>query len=466
MKRFGLYATILLAVLAVASCYWRPNSGSGGIRVDVSGLAPKDVGDVVRVYLIADGLLFSTGGAPFAAEISGESFTDKIISITGLPVGPVYKAMVGWGQLTDGLFYPRYVGESELFTITPDGDTAVPVNTDIMPYNGGEISFSTELLGRSFTGLLDDTYYIYAAEASRTYYIYKDSGTTPTWYIQDSYDLAVDPAGSGVSSVRINGLSKGDYVYGSSYYLDGNAGILPFQGGEGWYFETIFSQTLGGSRDLLQSGSFAVPSTTDYAVFFRRSGGLGGSYVPYLSSSDPSAWQWRNVDVSGVSDMAISQYNAYYAAGGKVFALRPGFLQDATPTLAEYRIDIPVPVSVRSLGFRRYVSGSAGGTLYLGTTDGIWQVDVDESASAPYATPLSPVQVTSGDSIERVAISSYHTTREAYLSRYYLYIVNGGAVDTIPFFAVVPGRATDLVWAYDSLYLSGSEGLSAVYIGS
>ena len=107
MKRIGLFAAILLAVLALASCYWRPDFSSGGFSLDVSGVAPKAVGDVVRVYLIADGLLFSTGGGvPFAAEISGEdSIRKKTISIDGLPVGPIYKAMVGCGPVSGGIFH-------------------------------------------------------------------------------------------------------------------------------------------------------------------------------------------------------------------------------------------------------------------------------------------------------------------------------------------------------------------------
>ena len=77
---------------------------------------------------------------------------------------------------------------------------------------------------------------------------------------------------------------------------------------------------------------------------------------------------------------------------------------------------------------------------------------------------------TAGDSIERIAISSYNSYAEAYLSRYYLYIRNWNGssyyVDKMPFFAVVPGRATGLAWDLNgTLYISGTEGLAAIYVG-
>ncbi len=345
------------------------------------------------MYLIADGLLFSTGGGvPFTAEISGEDEVDKVISVEGLPVGPTYKAMVGWGPVSGGVFKPRFYGESPLFTIAPNAKTAVTVNTDWIPYYA-DISFSSDLLGRKLTGIVDDYSYLYVAEASRVYYVYYS--VPDIWYIQDSYDLATDPGGQGVSSIRINGLSKG-YLYGNSY-IDGNDGILPFWGGEGWSFDRTFTQALGGPRDIQGSGSFAVSGTaTDYTVFFRRDGGLGGTYVPSADSGDPTLWKWANIDVAGASDLAVSGYNAYFAADGAVFALPPTFLQDTTPTLAEHRVDLPAPAPTKSLGFRPLIA-AAGGTLTLGTTDGVWQAGVTESVFFPLCHRVVRPNASRGD---------------------------------------------------------------------
>ena len=125
-----LFSTLLLLSMTMSSCYWRPFN-SGGLRVDVSGIAARvgNPSDVIRVYLIADGLLFSTGGGvPFTAEVpaSGDSQEQKI-NISGLPVGPKYRVMVGVGLVNGGVFQPDSYGDSGEFLINPNADTSVTV---------------------------------------------------------------------------------------------------------------------------------------------------------------------------------------------------------------------------------------------------------------------------------------------------------------------------------------------------
>jgi hypothetical protein len=318
-------------------------------------------------------------------------------------------------------------------------------------------------------GLLGYGAYVFAADAHKLYYTLFDTGYyggSYSWFLDDSYDLALDPDAFGVASYQINGISKGNFS--SDTFLDTNNGILPFNRGEGWYFEPGFSTAL--STGIRQSGSFAVAS--DYAIFFRRDGGLGGTYVAYdivLGYPTPDAWSWVNLDVAGLTDMRLSDYNAYYAANGIAFALPPAFLKDATPTLAEHRIDLSAPAAVRSLGFRP--SGvSPGGTLSLGTTDGVYQLVLNESSGVSVTSGPTQIVETAGDTIERIAISGYNSYAEAYLSRYYLYIRNWNGssyyVNKMPFFAVYPGRATGAAWdSYGTLYISGTEGLAAIYVG-
>ena len=120
------------------------------------------------------------------------------------------------------------------------------------------------------------------------------------------------------------------------------------------------------------------------------------------------------------------------------------------PNLEAHRIDLPSPAPVLSLGFRPDPLGLPGGTLTLGTSDGVYQAALDELVSAQLAPGPTHIAETAGDIIERIAISSYNSRAEAYLSRYYLYIRNWNGsnyyVDKTPFFAVVPGRATGLAW--------------------
>ena len=465
MKKIVPGAAILMAVLTLASCFWRPDFSSGGISLDVSGIAPKDIGDVVRVYLIADGLLFSTGsGVPFAIEISGEEFSEKIISIEGLPVGPTYQAMVGWGQLSGGVFRPRYYGESPQFTITPNVDTAVDVNTDVVSYDYMSISFSPDLMGRPLSGVVeDDNGGMNAAEAGRLHYF---SFSPPdSWNLTESLDLGY----------RVYSLSPGTSLSGfAGTYLNTESGIFSFINSDGYQIDTTFSAALSGTRDIRGSGSFSlsVAGYTDYAIFFRRGGGLGGAYVAFdpglYAYPAPTAWNWLNRDVAGVTDMVVSENNAYYAAGGSLFALRPNYLKD--PALPANRVGLPVPAPVQSLGFRP-TGGAPGGTLWLGTTNGVWQMAVDETSGAPAASSATqdyPLDQAIVDSIELIAINNNSGYHEAYLSRYYLYIVKSGYLYCkIPFFAVVPGRATSMAWDSSyNLYIAGTEGLAAINIGS
>jgi hypothetical protein len=122
------------------------------------------------------------------------------------------------------------------------------------------------------------------------------------------------------------------------------------------------------------------------------------------------------------------------------------------------------------VGFRP--AAALAPTLYLGTSDGVWQAEVSEATTDPCVIAAAPAQIieTAGDSIEQIAISTYNSYAEAYLSRYFLYIRNFDGTSTyverMPFFAAVPGRATGMSWdSMGTLYISGTEGLAAVYVG-
>ena len=249
------------------------------------------------------------------------------IAIDGLPVGPKYKAIVGMGTVASGVFSPYYFGESAQFAITPNADTVVTIPQSSMLSLYYTAYYSPDLLGKNLKRLVDDSYSVFTAEERKIYHTSFDNFSS-TWFLDDSYDLAADPWDFGTSSYLVNGISKGNFS--SNTFLDTNKGILPFNRGEGWYFEPGFSAAL--STAVRQSGSFA--SASDYAIFFRRDSGLGGTYVAYdivLGYPTPDAWKWVNLDIAGVTDMLVSNYNAYYAANGIAFALPPAFLDGRHP---------------------------------------------------------------------------------------------------------------------------------------
>ena len=241
---------------------------------------------------------------------------------------------------------------------------------------------------------------------------------------------------------------------------------MPFDNSEGWNFKPAFSSTLGGSKDILESADFLAGA--DYAFFFRRAGGLGGTYVGQLDQYNYSAWSWVNLDVPGVLDLAVSDNNAYFATTSGSFALPPAFLSD--PSLAAYKMPFLAPAPIMSLDFLP-TGGLPGGTLFMGTTNGVYMGTVTEITSPPSISLSAVTQIpeTAGQKIEHIAISKYYSnSNQAFLSNYWLYI-RKSLTETyeIPFFAVLPGKPTGMSWDSSGvLYISGTEGLSAVYVGS
>jgi hypothetical protein len=449
MRHLKVAAIGLLATVVLVSCYWMGNIGQGGLTLDLSKIQPKQPGDVVRVYLLADGKLFSTGGGlPFSAEVPLQPYPDDSrISIQGLPVGPQYQALVGIGQVSAGIFYTNYYGESGLFIVSPGADTAVTVNT---VYNQYPASFTSELIGKNLKGVINTGSWTFTADESRIYVCYNAG------LLQGQYDLAADPR---VSSYRVNSLSNDQAGFsGYSALINSNAGILPFDyTGESWVFDPSLTSTLGGSKSILESASF-VDFSEHQDIFFRRADGIGGK--------SSASGEWVNVDVAGVLDMVVSANNACFATEGGAFALPPVFL---TPDLAAQRVSFSAPAKILSLGF--IPSGADAPKIIMGTTNGVWEADViSESPSINFAT-AAQIPETAGDSINMIEIStSSPDNHQAYLSRYWLYIRRTTpplVVYRLPFFAVIPGRATGMAWdSFGKLYISGTEGLSVIDVGS
>ena len=452
MKLLKVFAAVLVAAVALSSCYWTGNLGQGGLTIDVSQIQPKQAGDVVRVYLLADGKLFSTGGGvPFSAQVVIAPYPDETkVSIQGLPVGPQYQALIGVGPANSGIFTPNSYGKSGLFQVSPGTDTTVPVSLNsLYTFNG--IYFSSDLMGKNLKDVVSTgSYRVYTAEESRLHLMsfnYDSILLTYVLSVSDSYDLE--------SSFPVNSLSNDGAGLASEAFINSTNGILSFNRSEGWGFDPTFSIDLEGEKNILESADFF--DGTYYDFFFRRANGLGG-FSTFASS-------WVNQDVPGVLDLAVSDNNAYFATKSGAFALPPAFLQDLTPTLAEHKMPFSAPADIVSLDF--LPSGIfAGGTLYMGTTDGVWEATSTESAGISVGTALQ-IPGTEGQKIEHIAVSRYNpSVNQAFLSNYWLYIRYYSTVYEIPFFAVLPGKLTGMAWDSSGvLYISGTEGLSAVYVG-
>jgi hypothetical protein len=445
MKYLGSAALSLLLLVALASCYWMGNIDTGSLTMDFSQIQARPSGDIVRVYLLANGLLFSAGsGQPFAAEVPLGADGRAVVKIDGLPVGPRYRALVGAGYVDQGVFYVDHYGESEEFEVSAGDDTTVPTTLSSVYYYLG-FEYSTDLMGKNLVGVAAGSFYVYAAEASKLHAV---DSTGSLW---DSYDLAADRDGLGVSSYRVNGLSQDHTGFFLDAFMDSNMGILPlYYNGEGWEFDTAFSSELGGNRQIEESGVFDPGN--DRAVFFRRTDGIGGRIIGTSTGS------WRNINVDDVTDLTLSNNYAYFAAEGDAFALNWDFLPDPQPRFEDKRTDLSSPAEILSLGY------ATTGILYMGTTDGAWVATIRTEPNDFYS--LTQIPETAGEAIEMIAVSS-SGSYQAFLSRYFLYVRNPSYVDKYPFFAILPGKVTGMTWFGDSrLYISGTEGLSVLYISS
>jgi hypothetical protein len=361
--------------------------------------------------------------------------------------------------VSGGFFHVSYFGASTPFSISPNTDTSVVVSVDL-PWEISNllsgISFAWQLAGENLKGVVSTSSYTFAAGDSLIY-----AWDYSTGLILGEYDLAADIDGYGVRSYRINSLSNDpNYVFSYPALINSNIGILPFDYFvESWGFDPSLTAELGGSKNILESGGLSI-SESAY-LFFRRADGIGGQYLG----------TWVDVDVPGVLDMVLSTNNAYFATEGGAFALPPDFL--ITPDLATQKVSFSAPGKILSLGF--IPGGAAAPKIIMGTTNGAYASEITESPSISFgaASPITDFDGNSiTDSITMVEVSPFSGGRhQAFMSRYWLYIYydnfSYAAIYKLPFFAVIPGKATGLAWDNAGrLYVSGTEGMSIIDVGS
>ncbi len=455
MKRLVQYLTILVAAAITLSCYWTANLGTSGFQLDFSNVQSKAAGDLVRVYLLADGNLLSVGDTVPYVEEDLDSGGQKI-TIENLPVGPQYQALVGVGNTAGSIFQVSYYGESKTFELSTGDEITVSVTLQSMLYS---VTYSTDLAGKELKGVVaTETSYIYTADLSKIYAL--DPGTLALETTEPYHDL-------GAEGFSVNSLSESS-VSAWQGFINTDKGILPFNySGVVWDFDSDFSTALGGEKNLQESGVFDTGAASPiYNFFFRRKNGLGGVTVPNAELGSPETWEWVNLELDGVLDMACSDWYAYYATSGGAFALPPNILADTTPSIAEHRLSFSAPAKILSVAINTETD-----YIYLGTANGAWEglVTEDDPAGVPNVSVgvLTQIPETAGYGITQITVSS-DSGYAAYLSRYYLFIRKGVLVTRFPFFAVIPGKASglDLGNINDwTLYIAGSEGLSSLYIG-
>jgi hypothetical protein len=450
----------LAAVLLLFSCAWLPNSGQGGLRLDLAPVASRGIGDYyARVWLVADGELLplDAGRAYVAAQLSYDKSTTIVIE--GIPVGPSYQVLLSMGRQEDGYFGTQQWGESADFELEQGQNTEVSITWASLPFFP-PLYPVTDMMGKDLKGLLYDDEYsnIYTAESRVAHRL-----SWPDLTLYDSYDLAQDLYEFGVQDVIINSLSRGNNLYYNypGSWINSNRGIIPFENVEGWVFTPNFSQNLG-SLAVAESG--VVPDDPDFKVFYRQASSIGGTTVLEAMTYSPESWTWVSKDLERVSDFLATTQHAYYATAGKGVRVGVDFLSPPY-SLSANRVDFSVPADILSFFFLD--TQGVADELFMGTSDGVWRAPLDEFNENAAIKAPSRISGTEGYRFHMMATSDTNQYA-AFLAGHdlFAYEVGSQQLRRFPIAAGFPGqiRAMTIVnlgmaapdW---TLLIAGEEGL-------
>ena len=362
MKKFLLYALLLMLAVALPSCYWISGYSSAAVSLSLSVSSAKGPGDCyARVWLVADNKIYPLREDRKFAEIPLAADANPEIQLTleHIPVGPTYRVWLALGrEQSGGWFYTDGWAESQAFKLNPGENTRVPfseedlANTIFQPV--------WDLMGKSLKGVVVDSFGTIVTADEQTVYSEFNPLTTfastpvPDGYTVNSLDAGVD-------------VNTPDRVLA---WLNTDRGMVPFND---LSFDTAFSSNLDPVAVL---GSAARETSGGSTAWFFRDGGLGGAYIDLDIAWNPASWQWVNLSSGRVYDcIADFPGNGFFATAEGAFRLPLEFLLDATPSIDEHKITLDTPAKVFSWGLINQFGD--GDTLLMGTADGAWSVQMN-----------------------------------------------------------------------------------------
>lgn len=472
MKILRVCVVVVAAALLLLSCYGMTTQTTGKIQFAVSSRtissAPSGTTPQVRISLFSvksiNGQL--VGGSLFTFP-SGLSYypanVGTTVTLPNIPVGSWAILVSAGGVDASGNFITTdYDFPYQVVSVAPGVNNPVSVTLTASP-----VTSIRALAGQNVNGLAAASV---AASPGSNYSVFASTSTALYGVSPIITSLATPPPGLSINSISPGYTSNGVTV-GGAIYLNTTGGIVPYDGST-----TYPGFATGDARSILQSGAFADPSAPGYiALFYQRSGGVGGTYT---NSSTPS--NWVDVDLSSeIAGQPIYNFTlthnttttsyGYFASKLGAFRVDQSVVQDQTTanrilSVAKF-FTVPDASTILSL----CAAGSGAQPLYIGTTSGAWVATLQENSSTAPIAP-NPTRIISGDSILQIAsapASSGIPTYVAFLSPYNLYVLNTSTnkIKTYPFYAGLPGRLTSMAWSSTgpTLYISGA---SSTAIGS
>ncbi len=492
MKRIVGFAVILIASIALSSCYIMSAGNTGSISISVPTVTPKtvtsaggtSVGDQIRVYLYTYAMnddvhyslyTFPGSDTPYkqVSNPSGASQSSITIPVENLPSG-YWQVLVATGtELKDHFLSVKYYGHSKAFHLAPGVETPIALTLNHTPF-----SINPDLLGSDVVGVREFNGSIYAATPSAVY----DGPAAGQSALETTGSMVTN---STLTAVAANGnsiesLSDG-YVNSTTKALflnTANKAIVPYAGSTVY---SDFSKNLLSEPGLslplkkLVSGAFPSANPVGAAVFFQSSGGLGGTPILDTDSLPPTAWLYLDTSeiVAGQPLYGFTTHNGFAYVASKMGAFRLNYesfngavsdILNPSSGTGTAEISLGKDVVIKSIAI-----DDTNSTIYLGTTNGVYKADLTETSSTPIQN-AKLLEWTKGDSFNKIAINSAGDI--AMRSRYNLYIEDGTGTHAYSFISGLPvssdseGALTSMSWGTGSnaktLYIAGNEGLVAI----
>lgn len=473
---------ILPLSFLVASCYWNPQSGSGGVTVSVGSTSratvppPPPSVTFARVYLYTDNMNSRTDigdGKPYVeAAVQGGT---GAITIDHVPAGNGYSLVVTLGNKPDGsTFVPAEYGISSTFDVVAGHETSVNVGTLLttqsLLVSSSAFQYAPEFLGKDMTGVVVSSGAVVGVSTQTSGFAGSGVAGIPTTYLSFSPN-----DGSSINSISYTPVQIGEF------WLNTSTGIKEFNyNANGGFYQQVFNLPPNEpSQNVLQSGAYSISATfPSYGVFYQTDSGLSGVYDvigangpsgTWLDFNLPSSLANRPVPAFAISTTSLLTYFATtdgaFAADYKI--LTPGNNNFAWISANAGFFSLTNGLSNLNMAALALSPLSSGEELYIGTNDGLYKVlssyvSVGSGQLVDLGGAATVMPGSSGHPFKRVVTAGSATTYVAAASNHVMYLNKGGSGQIIPLPAITLGTFKDVAMTSTYVVVAGSEGLTYI----
>ncbi len=454
----------IIISLGISSCYMMGNVDTGNLSLDfssiVKGIDSKSLlsrastpGYTARIYLFADGKIYPLGDK---YEYKEENISENRVQveIKNIPAGPVYTLAVSIGTKGTNYFNVEWWGNSEEFKIVAGSTVSPTVKLQ-------ETSFTPALSGKHLKGVIVNSSTICTPTEDTLYY-----GSTITSFQSKTL------TGYSINSISIGKFLDNTNAIVNEPWLNTTKGIVPFRNDN---FDETFSSKLPES--IIMSGAVEA-SENSIVAFYERDSGLGGVYIDSTNKTQPSTWEWLDIDLSDyVSGQPIYDYYntesyAYFASKLGAFRLSSTLIEEYnnsgnTPNFMDEAKFFSVDNNIQIISLSGYTSGSTK-YLVMGTENGAYIGTLDESSDS-VLTNVTLLSRTKNYKINKLIITQNPNNSSQYYiammseSNLFIYDSSNSTVTSYPFYSGLPGELTGFAWWNDNgslkLLITGTEGI-------